>query len=102
MNFGTPSVAINYEHKSEGIMKRLGVDDLAMPVPSLLDGTLRVRVLELLKDDTLRPRVAAAVAREKAFARESLLATHAIGSRPCRSCSSFPRFPSIQIRSSST
>lgn len=79
MNFGTPSVAINYEHKSEGIMKRLGVDDLAMPVPSLLDGTLRDKVLELLGDTTLRPRVAAAVAREKAFARESLLATLAIG-----------------------
>ncbi|MGF6712773.1 colanic acid/amylovoran biosynthesis protein [Luteibacter sp. W1I16] len=79
MNFGTPSVALNYEHKSEGIMKRLGVDDLAMPVPSLLDGSLRAKVLELLGDQTLRPRVAAAVAREKAFARESLLATLAIG-----------------------
>jgi colanic acid/amylovoran biosynthesis protein len=55
------------------------VDDLAMPVPSLLDGTLRDKVLELLGDTTLRPRVAAAVAREKAFARESLLATLAIG-----------------------
>jgi len=79
MNFGTPSVALNYEHKSEGIMKRLGVDDLAVPVPSLLDGSLRRKVLALLQDDTLRPRVAAAVAREKAFARESLLATLGIG-----------------------
>jgi colanic acid/amylovoran biosynthesis protein len=45
----------------------------------LLDGSLRRKVLALLQDDTLRPRVAAAVAREKAFARESLLATLAIG-----------------------
>ncbi len=79
MNFGTPSVALNYEHKSEGIMKRLGVDDLAMPVRSLLDGSLLAKVLILLGDQTLRPRVAAAVAREKAFAREALLATLAIG-----------------------
>lgn len=79
MNFGTPSVALNYEHKSEGIMKRLGVDDLAMPVKSLLDGSLKAKVLALLQDDTLRPRVATAVAREKAFARESLLATLGIG-----------------------
>ncbi|NID14581.1 colanic acid biosynthesis pyruvyl transferase WcaK [Luteibacter yeojuensis] len=79
MNFGTPSVALNYEHKSEGIMKRLGVDDLAMPVHSLLDGTLRDKVLALLADSGLRARVAAAVAREKTFARESLLATLAIG-----------------------
>jgi colanic acid/amylovoran biosynthesis protein len=79
MNFGTPSVALNYEHKSEGIMKRLGVDDLAVPVRSLLDGSLLAKVLALLEDATLRPRVAAAVAREKAFAREALLATLAIG-----------------------
>jgi colanic acid/amylovoran biosynthesis protein WcaK/AmsJ len=79
MNFGTPSVALNYEHKSEGIMKRLGVQDLAMSVPSLLDGSLRAKVLDLLADNTLRPRVAAAVARERAFARESVLATLGVG-----------------------
>lgn len=79
MNFGTPAVALNYEHKSEGIMKRLGVDELAMPVPSLLDGSLKAKVLALLQDTTLRPRIASAVAREKAFARESVLATLAIG-----------------------
>jgi len=79
MNFGTPSVALNYEHKSEGIMKRLGVDDLAIPVKALLDGSLRTKVLALLQDETLRPRVATAVAREKAFARESVLATLGIG-----------------------
>lgn len=79
MNFGTPSVALNYEHKSEGIMKRLGVDELAVPVTALLDGSLRSQVLALLQDDTLRARVAVAVAREKAFARESVLATLGIG-----------------------
>jgi colanic acid/amylovoran biosynthesis protein len=79
MNFGTPSVALNYEHKSEGIMKRLGVAELAVPVTALLDGSLRSQVLALLRDDTLRARVAVAVAREKAFARESVLATLGIG-----------------------
>ncbi|QDE39685.1 colanic acid biosynthesis pyruvyl transferase WcaK [Luteibacter pinisoli] len=80
MNFGTPAVALAYEHKSEGVMQRLGTSELSMPVKSLLDGTLKTKVLGLLQDDTLRPRVAAAVAREKAFAREAVLATLGIGS----------------------
>ncbi|UPG92580.1 hypothetical protein [Luteibacter aegosomatissinici] len=79
MNFGTPAVALAYEHKSEGVMKRLGTPELSMPVKSLLDGTLKTKVLTLLQDETLRPRIAAAVAREKAFARESVLATLGIG-----------------------
>lgn len=79
MNFGTPAVALAYEHKSEGVMKRLGTSELSMPVKSLLDGTLKAKVLGLLQDDTLRPRVAAAVAREKAFAREAVLATLGVG-----------------------
>lgn len=79
MNFGTPAVALSYEHKTDGIMKRLGVDDLAMPVVSLLDGSLRAKVLALLGDASLRTDIQAAVAREKAFARESVLATLAIG-----------------------
>lgn len=79
MNFGTPAVALAYEHKSEGVMKRLGTPELSMPVNSLLDGTLKAKVLTLLQDETLRPRIAAAVAREKAFARESVLATLGIG-----------------------
>jgi colanic acid/amylovoran biosynthesis protein len=79
MNFGTPAVALAYEHKSEGVMKRLGTSELSMPVRSLLDGSLKTKVLGLLQDDTLRPRVAAAVAREKAFAREAVLATLGVG-----------------------
>lgn len=80
MNFGTPAVALAYEHKSEGVMKRLGTSELSMPVKSLLDGSLKAKVLGLLADDTLRPRVAQAVAREKAFAREAVLATLGVGS----------------------
>jgi colanic acid/amylovoran biosynthesis protein len=49
-------------------------------VKSLLDGSLKAKVLGLLQDEGLRPRVAAAVAREKAFARESVLATLGVGS----------------------
>ena len=79
MNFGTPAVALAYEHKSEGVMKRLGTSELSMPVHSLLDGSLKAKVLGLLQDDTLRPRVAAAVAKEKAFAREAVLATLGVG-----------------------
>ncbi|MGA7440426.1 MAG: colanic acid biosynthesis pyruvyl transferase WcaK [Luteibacter sp.] len=79
MNFGTPAVALAYEHKSEGVMQRLGTSELSMPVKSLLDGTLKSKVLGLLQDESLRSRVAAAVAREKAFARESVLATLGVG-----------------------
>ncbi|VFS57088.1 colanic acid biosynthesis protein [Raoultella planticola] len=35
MNFGTPAIAINYEHKSKGIMNSLEFDSLAISVKDL-------------------------------------------------------------------
>jgi colanic acid/amylovoran biosynthesis protein len=66
MNYGTPAVAINYEHKSAGIMQQLGVPALSQPVASLLDGSLTTHVLGLLpRIAGLRAEVGAAVARER-------------------------------------
>ncbi|VTP71052.1 colanic acid biosynthesis glycosyltransferase WcaL [Leclercia adecarboxylata] len=40
MNFGTPAIAINYEHKSAGIMQQLGMPEMAVDIRHLLDGSL--------------------------------------------------------------
>lgn len=42
MNFGTPAIAINYEHKSKGIMSQLEMPELSKEVSSLFDGQLLV------------------------------------------------------------
>jgi colanic acid/amylovoran biosynthesis protein len=75
MNFGTPAVALNYEHKSEGVMRQLGLLELSHPVHALLDGTLMAQVMTLLQSlDAWREKVAVAVARERARA-SSMVAT---------------------------
>ncbi len=65
MNFGTPAIAINYEHKSAGIMQQLGMPQMAMDIRQLLDGTL-----ESLVADTLGQLPAINVQLEKAVAAE--------------------------------
>ena len=49
MNFGTPAIAINYEHKSAGIMKQLGMPEMAVEIRNLLDGSLQHKVTETLE-----------------------------------------------------
>lgn len=65
MNFGTPAIALNYEHKSEGIMAQLGLPELAIALDALLDGRLTTLAWTLLSDEGLADRVKAAVARER-------------------------------------
>jgi Uncharacterized conserved protein len=48
MNFGTPAIAINYEHKSAGIMQQLGMPEMAMDIRHLLDGSLGAMVADTL------------------------------------------------------
>ena len=48
MNFGTPAIAINYEHKSAGIMQQLGMPEMAIDVRHLLDGSLSAMVADTL------------------------------------------------------
>ncbi|NIF24603.1 colanic acid biosynthesis pyruvyl transferase WcaK [Candidatus Pantoea multigeneris] len=66
MNFGTPAVAINYEHKSKGVMNQLGLPQMATDVQSLMDGTLIDKVHTVLADyDNVKHKVAAAVENER-------------------------------------
>jgi colanic acid/amylovoran biosynthesis protein len=66
MNFGTPAVAINYEHKSMGVMNQLGLPQMATDVQSLMDGSLIDKVQAILADyDTIKQNVETAVAHER-------------------------------------
>ena len=48
MNFATPAIAINYEHKSAGIMQQLGLPEMAIDIRHLLDGSLQAMVADTL------------------------------------------------------
>ncbi|AGB77589.1 colanic acid biosynthesis pyruvyl transferase WcaK [Enterobacteriaceae bacterium strain FGI 57] len=67
MNFGTPAIAINYEHKSAGIMQQLGMSEMAVDIRHLLNGDLEAMAADTLGQlSTLVPRLNEAVARERA------------------------------------
>ncbi|MGH8494488.1 MAG: colanic acid biosynthesis pyruvyl transferase WcaK [Moraxellaceae bacterium] len=73
MNFGTPAIAVNYEHKSLGILRQLGLPDLACDIPALLDGRMEALVFEVLQDlPRWRARVAAAVLVERERAKQTV------------------------------
>lgn len=66
MNFGTPAIAINYEHKSAGIMQQLGIADMAVDIRHLLDGSLGANVADTLGQlPAVRAQVQQAVAAER-------------------------------------
>lgn len=66
MTFGTPAVAINYEHKSLGVMNQLGLPDMAMDVKSLMDGTIIKKVNTILDDyAAVKQQVSRAVSEEQ-------------------------------------
>ncbi len=66
MNFGTPAIAINYEHKSAGIMKQLGMPEMAVDIRHLLDGSLAAMAADTLGQlPALNQRLAAAVNAER-------------------------------------
>ncbi|WP_338463718.1 colanic acid biosynthesis pyruvyl transferase WcaK [Franconibacter daqui] len=66
MNFGTPAIAINYEHKSAGIMKQLGMPEMAVEIRNLLDGSLQQKVSETLeKLPEINQRLETAVQAER-------------------------------------
>lgn len=67
MNFGTPAVAINYEHKSAGIMQQLGMPEMAIDIRQLLDGSLQGVVADVLGQlPSINQRLALAVNAERA------------------------------------
>ena len=66
MNFGTPAIAINYEHKSAGIMQQLGMPEMAVDIRHLLDGSLASMAADTLGQlPALNQRLATAVAAER-------------------------------------
>lgn len=66
MNFGTPAVAINYEHKSLGVMNQLGLPEMATDVKSLMDGTIISKVYGILDNyEAVKQQVDSAVALER-------------------------------------
>ncbi|GDX04571.1 colanic acid biosynthesis pyruvyl transferase WcaK [Buttiauxella selenatireducens] len=78
MNFGTPAIAINYEHKSAGIMQQLGMPEMAIEIRQLLNGSLQSVVADVLGQlPAINERLAYAVRAERADGRrmvESVLA----------------------------
>lgn len=66
MNFGTPAIAINYEHKSAGIMQQLGMPEMAIEIRQLLDGSLQSVVADVLGQlPAIKERLAHAVRAER-------------------------------------
>ncbi|ADO47905.1 colanic acid biosynthesis pyruvyl transferase WcaK [[Enterobacter] lignolyticus] len=66
MNFGTPAIAINYEHKSAGIMQQLGMPEMAIDIHHLLDGSLSDMVTDTLGQlPAINDRLRAAVKAER-------------------------------------
>ena len=66
MNFGTPAIAINYAHKSAGIMQQLGMPEMAVDIRHLLDGSLAAMAADTLGQlPALNQRLATAVAAER-------------------------------------
>ncbi|PZT58546.1 colanic acid biosynthesis pyruvyl transferase WcaK, partial [Escherichia coli] len=66
MNFATPAIAINYEHKSAGIMQQLGLPEMAIDIRHLLDGSLQAMVADTLGQlPALNARLNEAVSRER-------------------------------------
>jgi colanic acid/amylovoran biosynthesis protein len=66
MNFGTPAVAINYEHKSLGVMNQLGLPEMATDVKSLMDGSIITKVNGILDNyDVVKQQVDSAVGQER-------------------------------------
>ncbi|WP_333494591.1 colanic acid biosynthesis pyruvyl transferase WcaK [Kluyvera sp. CHPC 1.251] len=67
MNFGTPAIAINYEHKSAGIMQQLGMPEMAMDIRHLLDGSLGAMLADTLGQlPAINERLQIAVKAERA------------------------------------
>ncbi len=68
MNFGTPAVAINYEHKSRGIMQKLGLPMLSSEIQELENGVLMSKIDTVLAEvDKYRAAIKEAVAKERAL-----------------------------------
>ncbi|WP_323080906.1 colanic acid biosynthesis pyruvyl transferase WcaK [Klebsiella variicola] len=54
INFGTPAIAINYEHKSLGVMQGLKMDGLSASIKDLISGNMKTHIDYLISNyDTI-------------------------------------------------
>lgn len=75
MNFGGLGMALNYEHKSQGIMEQLGIPELARPLGDLWSETFIPKLMDCLsRRDAMRERVREAVKNERVLAFEAIRA----------------------------
>jgi colanic acid/amylovoran biosynthesis protein len=66
MNFGTPAFALNYEHKSQGIMNNLCLPELSIPFEELMSGAFTKKVELVLGDiNGMRTIMQKSVEKEK-------------------------------------
>lgn len=50
INFGTPAIAINYEHKSLGVMQGLKMDGLSASIKDLISGNIKTHIDYLISN----------------------------------------------------
>ncbi|WP_065979547.1 colanic acid biosynthesis pyruvyl transferase WcaK [Pseudoalteromonas lipolytica] len=73
MNFGTPAIALNYEHKSKGIMAQLGMPELSKDVTTLFDGELESTARAILLDlPNVTEKMNVQVAKERAVVSDMI------------------------------
>ena len=51
MNFGTPAIAFNYEHKSRGVMNELDMDFLSSDINELITGSVVDKINHVLANN---------------------------------------------------
>ncbi|WP_166111956.1 colanic acid biosynthesis pyruvyl transferase WcaK [Pseudoalteromonas sp. Z9A5] len=85
MNFGTPAIAINYEHKSKGIMAQLDMPELSKDIESLFDGDLLNSAKDILNNlNQVELKMNVQVGKERQKVREMIKnALNSIASDTC-------------------
>ena len=73
MNFDTPAIAINYEHKSKGIMAQLDMPELSKDINSLFNGELLKAAEHVLSNlDEVKKKMQIQVARERQSGKDMI------------------------------
>lgn len=71
MNFGTPAIAISYEHKSIGLYEAMGISDYVFDLANVDESTLHSKVLSLA-DNEVVGKFDSAVAAQRELAVQGI------------------------------
>lgn len=73
MNFDTPAIAINYEHKSLGVMQQLDINELAVDVNDLITGDI-IQRFDYVIDNyvSIKEKVITSVAKERDLGHKTI------------------------------